>query len=274
LEGVFMSFEIVQKFEGSEVAHKVAWTSAEGEKEEFQTSGRSLYIDVLELFRGYSLPYPCEDETETKSLTTRLAGKGVIDDRSIQVIGQPETKNKNISVSFWDLEPNVNHSNSHAASLGYMEHDWEIGNDAQWWVQIYLPKVQFQTLQEAVERGNLTKLSVGLLFENLYVTEWYAPPSAKVDWFLAPGKYTADLARGKVDAINIETKSVDLRPIAPIETEDAFTESEEHQYRTEPVDKLIVALEPLSKSIDGVTKYLKWIFWALVVLSFAVGGSR
>jgi hypothetical protein len=269
-----MSFEVVQKFEGSEVAHKVAWTSADGTKDEFQTSGRSLCIDVLELCRAHSLTYQGEGETEAKALTTRLVGKGVIDDRSIQVIGQPETKNKNISVSFWDLEPNINHNNSHAASLSYMEHDWEIGNDAQWWVQIYLPKVQIQTLQEVVERGNLTKLSVGLLFENLYVTEWYAPPSAKVEWFLAPGKYTADLARGKVVAVNIETKSVDLRPIASIETMGSFPQSEELQYRAEPIDKLIAALEPLSKSIDGVTKYLKWIFWALVVLSFAVGGSR
>lgn len=269
-----MTFEVVQKFEGRDVAHKVAWTSAEGEKEEFQTSGRSICIDVLELCRAHSLPYQGEGEIESKPLTTRLVGKGVIDDRSIQVIGQPETKTKNISISFWDLEPNINHNNSHAASLGYMAHDWEIGNDAQWWVQIYLPKVQFQTLLETVERGNLTKLSVGLLFENLYVTEWYAPPSAKVDWFLAPGKYTADLARGKVDAINVETKSVELRPIAPVETDDALCQSENHQYRTEPVDKLTVALEPLTKSVDGVTKYLKWIFWALVVLSFAVGSQR
>lgn len=269
-----MTFEVIHKFEGSDVAHKVAWTSAEGVKEEFQTSGRSLCIDVLELCRAHSMPYQGEGEIESKPLATRLVGKGVIDDRSIQVIGRPETRTKNISVSFWDLEPNINHHNSHAASLGYMEHDWEIGNDSQWWVQIYLPKVHFQTLQETVERRNLTKLSVGLLFENLYVTEWYAPPSAKVDWFLAPGKYTADLARGKVDALNIETLSVNLRPIAPIETDGEPTQSEDPKYRTEPVDNLVIALTPLIRAVDEAKKYLKWIFWALVVLSFAVGGHQ
>jgi hypothetical protein len=250
---------------------QLTWTSPDGVKHEFRMSSRVMYLDVVEVWQSNSLPYQ-EDGAEPKPLTRSIRGKAVMEDRSIQVIGEPETKSKTLVVTIGEMAPSdvqrYQSGELRAVSLSYNKSDWEIGNESEWWVQIYLPSPQIQPIRDAIESGKLTKLSLGLRLQNAYVTDYYAPISLSIDWYLNSGEYVADLASGSVFSLIVETKPFNLlSPIADVEQEPAH-EDDASPVQTPPDVVSAEALTRLAAKADDLVKYSRRIFWTLVVIAF------
>jgi hypothetical protein len=72
------------------------------------------------------------------------------------------------------------------ATFGYNEPDTEIGNDEEWWCELHLEEPYFSKLYDAVVSRVVAALTLGLRPSTFYVrdTDFHAPPSASVSWFL------------------------------------------------------------------------------------------
>lgn len=253
----------------------VAWTDAEGKRHEYERPIRTLSLQFQGLGAVLSL-IRLTDEPFDTPLSARLRGKAIIEDRSLSVIGMPETSAKTIDVSFAALDEIGLERNKEGAKpvcLSYTEYDWEFDSEPGWWAQITLPLSQFQLLAQAYESGKLIKLSVGLDMQDMFLDQAYYVPRDKLNWFIEPEKYGAKLVRGDVKVLSIETSSLDLRPPAPPDT-DMEASNEEPAYKPQPQDTIAPALNNLANKVESVQKALRWIFWVLVVLLFVVGGSR
>jgi hypothetical protein len=65
--------------------------------------------------------------------------------------------------------------------------DWEIGHDAQFYIECYVPKAAFDDLERAYSSGRVTVLTP-LLDTTLWVHDfdWHTPPSGDVAWYMVP----------------------------------------------------------------------------------------
>lgn len=253
----------------------IAWTDDAGKRHEYRAeTTRGFYLQLQELKAGLSLTrYLADDEPIDAPFTFTLSGKALLEDRSIQVIGDPGTASKDLDVSIQELtageqERIESKSGFKQANLFYFAHDWEIGNAAGWSACIYLPPAQFQPLKQAWEAKQIAKFSIGLRFEEgAYVDDWYAPPSARINWFIAHGTYSAKSASGHVSSLNLEKTAIDLRPpmIANIDSEEDFLPEAEPPPSKE--EALSAQLNVISQKLEGIYKHLGWIFWAIVAVA-------
>jgi hypothetical protein len=254
----------------------VAWTDAEGQRHDYERPIRTLYLRIQELASIFSLNQFQDDAPLDSPLSPELRGNALIEDRSLSVIGRPETSSRAIDVSFVALDETRLariREGARPVQLSYMESDWEIGNDAGWWTRITLPVSQFQLLAEAYESGKLTKVSIGLDMEHMFLDQGFYVPRDRLDWFVEPTTSGAKMVNGEVAALTIETAPIDLRPPEPrepgMDVADDIPDS-----KPKPKDSIAPALNNLADKIEGVQKVLVWIFWVLVVLLFAVGSIR
>lgn len=257
----------------------VAWTDAEGNRHEYERPIRTLYLQVQSLGAVLSVNRNTDDGPFDKPLSTGLSGRAVIEDRSLSVIGKPETSAKTIDVSFIVLdEAGLERSEQgfKPACLSYAEYEWEFDNEAGWFVQIALPLSQFQLLAQAYESGKLVKLRVGLGMDDMFVDQSHYVPRDRLNWFIEPTQYGAKMVHGELKVLGIGTTPLDLRPPAPPVPEKTDLEASiaESEFQPQPQDTIAPALADLSNKVESVQKTLRWIFWALVVLLFVIGGSR
>ncbi len=254
----------------------VAWTDSEGKRHEYERSTRTLYVQVQNLQAFLSLNRQAYEEPSAASLSPGMRGCGVIDDRSLSVIGIPSTSTRAISVSFSALEgANLERSKQgyKPVCLSYTEYDWEFDNEAGWWVQISLPISQFQLLAQAYESGKLTKLTIGLEMQDMFLDQTYYVPRDKLGWFIEPTTLGAKMVSGEVTVLMIGTTSVDLRAPAPLEA-DAAESDETHLFKPQLQDTISPSLNNLAKQIESIRRALHWIFWVLVVLLFVIGAGH
>jgi hypothetical protein len=254
----------------------VAWTDPEGQRHDYERSMRTLCLRIQELASIFSLNQFQDDAPFDRPLSPELRGNALIEDRSLSVIGRPETISRAIDVSFVALDETRLariREGIKPVQLSYMESEWEFGNDAGWWTQIALPVSQFQLLAEAYESGKLTKVSIGLDMEHMFLDQGYYVPRDKLDWFVEPTKSGARMVNGQVAVLTIETAPINLRPPEPREPKIDVAD-DIADYKPKPQDSVAPALNNLANKIEGVQKALHWIFWVLVVLLFVVGSSH
>jgi hypothetical protein len=248
--------------------HGIAWTDPDGARHEYEQPIRTLWLKLVNLRQTYAARYR-EAGNEYEPLLRGFKGTAVFPDRSsLEVIGKPDTRSTSLSASIVELdEKRLNSKEARGfkpVSLSYAKHDWEIGNDETWWLEVYLPPVQFNTLATVFQSDKLAELELGLEMQGLYIEEWGAPPSVSVNWRLPPLlNQISKLATGDLKQLRIETRALDLSPKSGESGSNGETDT---RYAAKPVENISTALRSLSSKVDNLDRHTKWIFWALVAM--------
>lgn len=247
---------------------------SDGKRTEFKLPIRTFKIDVSNLCASHSCEW--DDKDKVDGLVTRvLFGDGVLLDYGIEVIGKPNSKSKNISVSIRsaDFEKNCSDEASQNlinASLSYTESDWEIGNRSEWWVELCVPSKVFDEVQSLFQSKRLGSLKIGLNSDDLYVTagDYYAPISNPVTWFIKDGQYGAELAHCSTRTFYMRELPLVLRneeQFDEVYLEPPVAEETCGQDRTAPIGQ-----EILSAKVEALSKDLKILFWGLIAIAAAI----
>lgn len=199
-----------------------------------------------------------------------LVGRGRIDTDSLGVIGTPDLSTTELEVYFYRVEePRPKDRDfrwrGHIIMLPY---DWEIGSDDSWSVTVYLPAAEFDVLFDYVDRGKFGGGEMSLetdLWAESHAK--HAPPSARVSWFLKPGKHSSpDSGRAIVSRFGWKAL-----PDSSRETSEASArmlpsdEAKQENKRREDV-KLDSTIDKYA--LLSIQKSLKVISSALVVIVF------
>jgi hypothetical protein len=139
-----------------------------------------------------------------------LAGKAHLDDDALSIIANKGERTEALSLILkaW---PKSDPSQAKAEAdqkktekelapwrgvLGFIDYDWEIGRPSEWFAEVYLPPPILDEVVTSCRRRSLGTVSLGF-DTDLWVSEndQHAPPSMAITWYLAPGKYDADVAR-------------------------------------------------------------------------------
>lgn len=122
---------------------EILYTDKDG-KETTYYPCRSIWLEVQTLEVLTVLGDP-KDGAEPP-LVTRVRGTAALEDQSISVVGDPQSKVHTLTISFdagdWTpkpVEPKEGefpsfHGELGGAMLGFNRADWEIGNDDDWWI--------------------------------------------------------------------------------------------------------------------------------------------
>jgi len=247
----------------------IAWTDPAGKRETFEQPIRTLWLEVQELKAVKTLNWMLTTENPDLPLELSVQGQAILEDRGIEVIGYPNTRTRTLTIGFHPLRPDHPKRPSgglQSAMVGFSLGDWEIGDDDQWWISIYLSPIQLSDLLQAFHAGQIRKLTLGLDLSGAYVTEKYTPPSARLYWYIPPDESLAGhskTASGALTVMNIETATINLRQPNPTDEPDPSDDSE---VPPTPQDRLGPTIEALTAKLGGIHKSLSFIFWALVVL--------
>lgn len=161
---------------------------------------RSLRVDLdgMRLRQSYSLHdgkvYP----------RTSLDGEGSLENATIGIAGEADSATSILSVALVRMSPEMMETDSEfqwRLSISFSPADWEIGSDDSWWAQAYLPTDVFDALLSSHRDGSAGKVwfhaHTDLWLGKAYV---HAPPSARVKWYLDPGRRgLPGTARGSIE---------------------------------------------------------------------------
>lgn len=142
---------------------------------------RSFSIEVHDV--TYHRYYEVYEDKATP--TERIRGTAIIEKGdSVEVAGLAGSRMKSVPFTLRPVEKEKYHW---TASIGYLPYDWEIGHDAQFYIECYVPKDAFDDLERAYSSGRVTMLTL-LLDTTLWVHEfdWHTPPSGDVVWYMVP----------------------------------------------------------------------------------------
>ncbi|WP_440030488.1 hypothetical protein, partial [Chromobacterium amazonense] len=160
---------------------KILYTDMDGKKHTYYPAHR-IWLEVQTLEVLTILVDPKVEGAEPPVLT-RVRGTAVLQDYSISVVGDPESKVRTLTISFeaGDWRPKSEEpkpgmfprmrSELGGAMLGFNRANWEIGNNDEWWIACYLPKPFIEALVSEVRSGHLHGMELGLALRGLYTTE-------------------------------------------------------------------------------------------------------
>lgn len=267
---------------------QIIYKDGEGKEHKYYPA-RYAYFVVEDIQTLVVLNEPPEGQTEPV-IVRRIRGTARLEDRGLSVIGDPKSKTRTLAMSLeasdWrpKLEPVADDelgttfsSFLGGATLGFNRHDWEIGNDDEWWSACYLPKLFVEQLEAAVVSGQLTSVRMGLALRGLYSDEGdWAPVSARRNLFIRPNRKDndigyPDLADGFVSSLVFTTTKVDLRQPPepePVEPTDDF----EPSLPPAPVDPVSAAIAALATRVEATRSTIKWVGGFIVVALLFVAG--
>lgn len=158
---------------------QIIYKDGEG-KEHNCYPARYTYFVVEDVQTLVVLNEPPQGQTEPV-IVRRICGTARLEDRGLSVVGDPKSKTRTLAMSFEasDWRPKREQAADDdlgatfssflgGAMLGFNRHDWEIGNDDEWWAACYLPKPFVEQLEAAIVSGQLTSVRVGLTLRGLY----------------------------------------------------------------------------------------------------------
>ncbi|OIT13539.1 hypothetical protein BL241_03120 [Ralstonia solanacearum] len=273
---------------------EILYTDTDGKQRTYYPN-RSIWLEVQTLEVLTILGEPKEEGAEPL-LMTRVRGTALLEDHSISVVGDPESRVRQLSISLaigeWPPKPEGSEPGNvpsmfgqlGRAMLGFNRADWEIGNSDEWWIECYLPKPFIEAMVADIRSGQINGMQLSLALRGLYTTEHsMAPPSSRGHLFIRPNKRDnsiehPELATGDVRAIHFASASRDLRKHEPQEPEAAFTaepRAPEGTFLAEaevPEDPVATAVEHLGARFDKMRATVKWvgglIVGALLILAF------
>lgn len=277
----------------SEAERKLVIETPEGKEQTYYLNPiRTMYLHVqkLQISKGLHLYHFGDAELGPQpELSLYVLGTATLEGRSISVIGDPGNKTRTLSLSF--KAPNEEGKQSEdaaqkqgktprytSATVGLNRHDWEIGNDDDWFAECEVSPDTLIAISSAVSSGRLRGMTVGLTLEGIYSDDDWAPPSVKTDWFLRPNRSDdtidfPELARGDITRLWLDLASVDLRP----QSEEANPEPEALDDpapapMAAQMDHHTTVLYVLAGNVEKLRGTLKWvgglIAFFLLVLAF------
>jgi hypothetical protein len=215
-----------------------------------------------------------------------LRGTAFLDDRSISVMGHPNTETNHVDIQFRvytdedraDIDERALKDGKvpryTGASLGFLDGDWEIGSEASWYVSCYVLPENYAELCAAVTAGTLRRLTVGLDLRGIFTDHDWMPPSMKADWFLPLKKigsrYRSDTAWGDIENLALELSSVTLHTkLEEDEPPDPTRQEPEPRYPVPEKEKAApdptaIALNGLARNIETLHGTLKRLGWLVV----------
>lgn len=267
---------------------QIIYTDGEGKEHKYYPA-RYAYFAVEDLQTLVVLNEPPEGQTEPV-IVRRIRATARLEDRGLSVVGDPKSKTRTLAMSFeasdWRpmREPVADDELGTmfsiflgGATLGFNRHDWEIGNNDEWWSTCYLPKPFVEQLEAAIVSGQLTSVRVGLALRGLYSDEGdWAPVSDRSNLFIRPNRKDndigyPDLANGFVSSIVFTTTKADLRQPpeqVPVEPTDDFEPSPPPAQ----VDPVSTAIAALAARVEATRSTIKWVGGFIVVALLFVAG--
>ena len=120
-----------------------------------------------------------------------IKGKADLENDTISIIGDPDRKTKQLSLTLEELMEDSQDFARFAwkAQFFFFPFDWEVGRDDEWALSICLPSTVFQALIADIETGRQRNFSIRI-DTDLWVEEHdrHMPPSGNVTWYLGPNK--------------------------------------------------------------------------------------
>lgn len=162
---------------------------------------RTIYgtIDTLVFTSRYATVGRRE---ESKPMKTSLAFNGIarFDNDRFSIIENNEQATVVIPISF---SPSPSDTELWTASLGFIEADWEIGNENEWFLSCYISNECFNDILHAYKNNFLDRMSFSLdgsfwAHEN----HQHVPPAREVCWYLIPGKHGASMNTTTITSID------------------------------------------------------------------------
>lgn len=267
---------------------QIIYKDGEG-KEHTYYPARYTYFVVEDLQTLVVLAEPPEGQTESV-IVRRIRGTARLEDHGLSVVGDPKSKTRTVSMSFeasaWrpkrDPIPDDEFGTAWnrfvgGAMLGFNRHDWEIGNDDEWWSACYLPKPFVEQIEAAILSGQLTSVRVGLALRGLYSDEGdWAPVSARSNLFIRPDRRdnsinSPDMANGFVSSIVFTTTKADLRKPPELEPVEPTNDDEPATLQV-TVDPVATAITALAARVEATRSTIKWVGGFIVVALLFVAG--
>jgi hypothetical protein len=156
----------------------------EGEKEPYvQGAIRHLRLTIRKL--RYHRIFEVDDDGKVRQ-GGWLRGTAIIEGDALTVAGSGLPKVREIPFSLREaLEPETKYH--WQMSIGFLPHDWEIGNDDEYYCECYAPESMFTELVKAYLIGKAEQLKV-LAHTKLWVrqVDWHKPVGIGVTWYLVP----------------------------------------------------------------------------------------
>lgn len=285
----------------SEDDRKLVIETAEGKEETYYLNPiRTMYLRVEQLqvvksfsshdgwafwhrvLRDQGAPEPPMEPAP--ELTAAVSGTAVLEAGRIGIIGAPGSKARVFRIAIMPGDEGEQDARDKWAqehgkqpfgqltTVGFTRHDWEIGNDDEWFIQCEVSAGTMETIASAVSSGALREARIGLQLRDIYTDDDWSPPSCSTDWFLRPSKGdnsidSPESAYGAVSSLVLALEAIDLRPQAeavPESCEDAPTEVEPHP--------TVAGLAAVGAGIKSLRDTVKWvgglIALALLMLAF------
>lgn len=267
---------------------QIIYKDGEGKEHKYYPA-RYAYFVVENLQTLVALNEPQEGQT-APVIVRRICGTARLEDRGLSVVGDPKSQTHTLTMSFeasdWrpKREPAADDELGTmfspvlgGAMLGFNRHDWEIGNDDEWWSACHLPQQFVEQLEAAIISGQVTSVRVGLALRGLYSDEGdWAPVSARSNLFIRPNRKdndigSPDLANGFVSSIVFTTTMVNLRkPPEPESVEP--TDDFEPPPRPALADPVSTAIAALAARVEATRSTIKWVGALIVVALLFVAG--
>lgn len=271
---------------------EILYTDTAGGQRTYYPSGQ-VWLEVQTLAVQTLLAEPKTQEQEPKPVI-RVLGSVALANRSISVVGDPESKTDRLAISFeavdWPTEqpaqpaglddPLELASNLGHATLGFNRAIWDLGTPDDWFVACYLPKAFMDSLVASIRAEQIHDMQLGLVLRHLYTTDHpMAPPKSRGPLFLRPGlkDNTLDfpqLAKGFVSSIHFQSAPRELHVRAAEvvqlpEPEIAPLPYQEPEPAPAPV---ATSINALAARVDQLRGTLKWIGAFIVLALLFVAG--
>ena len=164
---------------------------------------RTMYLHVRQLHVSREVNlfrFGDDDLGLAPEMSLFVRGTAMLEDRSISVIGDPDSKVRTLGIDFYVLDEDLRSkrielTQKHGqrprypcARLGFIRHSRGIGIDDDWFIQCQVPPATLRAISSAVSCGTMGAMSVGLALRGIYSSEARASQSVKTDWYLRPNR--------------------------------------------------------------------------------------
>lgn len=152
---------------------------------------RTLWLVASDLSLSHNIDRHNVGDDEPLRRTYWLQGRASLDGDRIGVIGEPEsvTSSVDLTLHAWPEGKPAGRRSEWKASIGFLAHDWEAGDEDTWYAELWLPKAVLDEIISFYRNQRLTYMQLGVE-SDLWVTETarFKPLGRRIDWFLRPDK--------------------------------------------------------------------------------------
>ena len=230
-------------------------------------SSIAIFVSELKVIRGFA------NEKEKTTLSIQVGGKAYLENCTLGIAGLKE-KTRECSFTAAAVYPNQK-EHQWRIEFGFVEDDWELGFDDDWYIQGYIPEIALDEFITAFEAGKADGIHIRCT-SDLWADPWarlapnfgHAPIYREIDWKLSQGRYGAGLGQGTI--LEFTWEVTPKRRPAPIKPTPEDTEAFEADQRFE--NDMFAELGPPAAPVPAAEKsnWGWWVVGGLAVLGYLV----